>query len=130
MILTRKIRSGWNSVPSVDLLRSPVTEPRVREWSIVPGSAAWKRANRLHRLCLTVPIIGIVACAFGAIVGICMASHATAIPCPDTSFQDACSAHHHAGEGAAIVAAFTALACIVVVVGYIGRTIAASQQEA
>jgi hypothetical protein len=122
-VVDPKIGLGFNDRPNEG---ADVGEEAARNRSTAfPGGAVWKRATRLHGYSLGLAIVGLVACLVGIVIGIQMASHSVPAPCSDGSLN--CSSHPHAGEGIGIVIVCVVLACILLIVGLIGRLMAEAQ---
>lgn len=79
--------------------------------------------------------LGVTCAIVGAAVGLRMALHATVVGCPDgtyfpqgvTDFR--CFAHHHAGEGAAIVLICVMLAIVMSLCGVIATAILVERSD-
>jgi hypothetical protein len=92
-------------------------------------SPARIRVERLYALSLGIPLVGLLGCVIGVVVGIRIAVHKTPIPCPENSARNACATYSHAGEGTGLLITFVVLACILVLVGFIGRIYASKLLE-
>ncbi|MCW2496918.1 hypothetical protein [Jatrophihabitans sp.] len=76
-------------------------------------------------------LLGIALAVVGVVVGLRMALKATVVPCPDgASFPSGttdlrCFAHHHAGDGTAIVVVSLMLAILIILAGVVANAVLA-----